>query len=268
MLTGACISPTERAYEIAASYNWKPVIFKTEEFTLLGFLKKTSEGGDNKEWVIYIEGDGHAWKNRHTLSDDPTPRNPMGLRLAVLDPAPNVLYLGRPCQYMASSSKCHQRYWSTHRYSTKIIKAVNDAIDQAKEKYQISLTGLVGYSGGGVIAALVAAQRNDVKWLATVCANLDHRAWTDYHHVTPLNDSLNPADFTKQLQFIPQIHLVGKKDNNVPESVVRSYQGRMTDKNLTKIAVIPGYDHYCCWPDSWQQLKKQYPKLINIKRRH
>ncbi len=49
--------------------------------------------------VVYIEGDGRAYVNRRTPSNDPTPGNPMALRLALADPSLRVLYLGRPCQY-------------------------------------------------------------------------------------------------------------------------------------------------------------------------
>ncbi|GAB2181920.1 hypothetical protein DLREEDagrD3_21430 [Denitratisoma sp. agr-D3] len=43
---------------------------------------------------------------------------------------------------------------------------------------------LVGYSGGA--AALLAARCSDVVRLVTIAGNLDHRAWTRYHHITTL----------------------------------------------------------------------------------
>ena len=48
---------------------------------------------------IYIEGDGRAWLNKNRPSLDPTPKNSLALKLAEIDPAPNVIYLARPCQY-------------------------------------------------------------------------------------------------------------------------------------------------------------------------
>jgi hypothetical protein len=244
-------SPVERAHAIAAAYGWQPVQFHTGGFRLLGFIK--TGGGDNT-LRVYIEGDGFAWKNPHTVSADPTPRNPMGLRLAVRDQGTNVLYLGRPCQYTGSGyAACDPGYWSVRRYAPEIVRALSGAIDQAKQMVQASSVGLTGFSGGGVIAALLAAQRNDAVWLTTIAANLDHKAWTAHHGVTSLDGSLNPADIAELLQSVPQIHFVGGRDEKVPESVVRSYVNRMTDPSLTEIRIIPEHDHHCCWAENWHQ---------------
>jgi hypothetical protein len=244
-------SPVERAQAIAAAYGWQPVQFQSGGFRLFGFIKI---GGGDKILRVYIEGDGFAWKSPYTVSADPTPRNPMGLRLAVRDQGTNVLYLGRPCQYTGSGDvACDPGYWSVRRYAPEIVSALSSAIDQAKQMVQASSVGLAGFSGGGVIAALLAAQRNDAVWLTTIAANLDHQAWAAHHGVTPLNGSLNPADLAQALQSVPQIHFIGGKDEKVPESVVRSYVSRMTDPGLTEIRIIPEYDHQCCWAEDWQQ---------------
>ena len=51
---------------------------------------------------IYIEGDGRAWETKYRLSEDPTPSNPVALRLAAVDPAANIAYIARPGQYPLS----------------------------------------------------------------------------------------------------------------------------------------------------------------------
>ena len=53
--------------------------------------------------TVYIEGDGYAWKTRRSLSNDPTPTDPIALRLALQDPAANLVYLARPCQYVETA---------------------------------------------------------------------------------------------------------------------------------------------------------------------
>ncbi|MEE4355147.1 MAG: hypothetical protein V2I97_01680 [Desulfococcaceae bacterium] len=258
---GCGISPAEYAFRTAEKQGWHPVRFETALFSLTGFIKHRSE--DNKEWVVYIEGDGSAWKNRHTLSDDPTPRDPTGLRLALLDPAPNILYLARPGQYSETSSpECDPAYWSDRRYAPELIRTFNNILDKFRAKHDIKKYGLIGFSGGGTLAALLAAFRSDISWLVTVCANLDHAAWTAYHGVSPLVHSLNPADFTDKLQLIPQIHFAGEKDSIVPETVIRSYRKRMSDPAFTKIAVIPGYGHHCCWTKNWKQLQTKQNAVI------
>jgi hypothetical protein len=53
--------------------------------TLQVAYKKTAP---TREAHLYIEGDGYAWKNRHEPSNDPTPMNPVAMRLAAADPHP------------------------------------------------------------------------------------------------------------------------------------------------------------------------------------
>jgi pimeloyl-ACP methyl ester carboxylesterase len=52
---------------------------------------------------------------------------------------------------------------------------------------------LVGYSGGGTIAVLLAARRSDVAEVITVAANLDVGYWTQRDGLSPLTGSLDPA---------------------------------------------------------------------------
>lgn len=59
------------------------------------------------ELSIYLEGDGFAWFNSRQPPPDPTPLDPMALRLAQAQPSGNATYLGRPCQ---------QRYWPHQRF--------------------------------------------------------------------------------------------------------------------------------------------------------
>jgi hypothetical protein len=66
-----------------------------------------------------------------------------------------------------------------------VISASNQAVDALKQRYGAQEIVLVGYSGGGAVAALVAARRTDVVRLVTVAGNLDHLAWTHLHSVPP-----------------------------------------------------------------------------------
>ena len=206
--------------------------------------------------AIYIEGDGHAWKQKHILSDDPTPIDPVALKLAAKDPAPAVLYIARPCQFLRPDDlkKCNPKYWSTHRYAEEAIRSVNAAVAWSVRKTGADKVYLYGYSGGGTVAALVAARRPDAMRLVTVAANLDHVLWTRLQGISPLTGSLNPADEIDQLQKIPQVHFAGSKDTVVPASILESYQARFGDNTNITLRIIPGYDHQCCWADSWPDL--------------
>lgn len=276
-MAAACgIKGRDKAYTIAQSHGRQPITIAESRFDLVAFIKNDSdEGGDHqKTWIIYIEGDGRAWNGRYRISDDPTPADPTGLKLAVQDSRPKVAYIGRPCQYLADTGNCDPRYWTSHRYSWEVIAAMNRAVDRIKgpeeaeesegpeeENDAKARVGLIGFSGGGALAALMAAQRDDVAWLITIGANLDTEAWTSLHRVTPLTGSLNPADFAHTLQSIPQIHLVGERDRIVPVSVLLSYRDRMADASKTVIQVLPEYDHHCCWERTWQRHLQELSKI-------
>jgi dienelactone hydrolase len=207
--------------------------------------------------TIYIEGDGLAWLNSSTPSDDPTPMDPLALKLALRDDAPSA-YLARPCQYAADDRKksCAQKYWTHSRFSEEVIQSGNQAIDQIKHKFAAKKLVLVGYSGGGAVAALIAARRLDVARLITIAGNIDHLAWTRKYHLSPLSGSLNPADEWIYLQHIPQTHFIGGKDEVIGGYVARSYASHFPADLQPSIVVVPQYDHHCCWVDNWPALKK------------
>ena len=121
-------------------------------------------------------------------SANPTPRNPLGLRLAAIDPGKNVLYLARPCQYInfKSERSCKVSYWTLKRFSKEVIIAVNEAIDKMVLKARVERIHLVGYSGGGAVAALVAASRKDVSSLRTLAGYMDHVSLNKEVGVSPL----------------------------------------------------------------------------------
>ena len=68
------------------------------------------------------------------IAADPTPRNPLALRLAAVDPADQVLYLARPCQYTAAETApdSDPKNWSSHRTAEAVVAAMGAAIDLAK----------------------------------------------------------------------------------------------------------------------------------------
>jgi len=255
LLAGCIHIPTaadrvQHTTSIAEQAGWHQQIIPVKSFDLASFTptqpKKTAT------LIIYIEGDGLAWVNRTTPSSDPTPVHPVALQLALQEPGA-AAYLARPCQYVKGEQRrnCSAKYWTSHRFAPEVIRAENNAIDHLKQQFGASRLILVGYSGGGAVAALVAARRNDVSQLVTVAGNLDTEAWTRLHRISPLTGSLNPADFWQSLQNIPQTHYVGEHDHMVPPAVARSYATRFPPQQRPNIVVLPGFDHHRYWIKVW-----------------
>jgi poly(3-hydroxybutyrate) depolymerase len=169
-----------------------------------------------------------------------------------------VLYLARPCQYTEGEDRrgCSTADWTGARFSTRTVAALDDAVEQVKARVRAEKVALHGYSGGGGMAALLAARRHDVVFLATVAGNLDHRRWTSLHDDTPLDGSLNPADAAQATRAIPQVHVIGGRDEVVPASVLESWRQHLHGGKLTRI-VLPRAGHEGPWEDAWPGILRQ-----------
>ncbi len=260
---GACAgipAPAERqeaAEEIASEAGLAPRTIETRPFDLLGRMRKPAPGG---LLTIYIEGDGFAWERRGKRSTDPTPIDPLALKLAAADPATAVAWLARPCQFTggAKARNCTSDHWTAGRYGEEVVSAMNEALDVLKREAGASRLALVGYSGGGAIAALLAIRRTDIVWLKTVASPLDTEAFTSFHKVTPLSASLNPAESAGALAHLPQIHYVGEEDNIVPAEINRRFLARMGATECATLIVMPGMDHGK-WAEVWGPLATDTP---------
>jgi pimeloyl-ACP methyl ester carboxylesterase len=218
------------------------------------------QGAPHAPTWVYIEGDGKSWLSRTVLSDDPTPEDPLALKLAISAdaeaPAPTVIYLGRPCQYVLQyGAHCDSKWWSTARYGADVMAALNKVLDRLLPQADSGVI-LVGYSGGGDIAAVMASERRDVRGIVTIAANLDLAAWTTLHGVTPLDASIDPVTRAGALATLSQVHFVGAKDDIVPPRVAASFVDHYPDKTTTRVIVEPDFDHHCCWVDAWDELRR------------
>ncbi len=222
--------------EEVARQGFKERILLVEGFRLFALVREEENGAP---WSVFIEGDGQAWASRTRPSADPTPKNPVALRLALRDAAPNRLYLARPCQY-EKSEKCEVKYWTSHRFSPEIVRAMSAAIDRIT---RAAPKHLIGYSGGGAIAALLASERGDVASLTTYAGNLDSAAFSDFHQVSPLTGSMNPKDQAASLKAVPQRHYVGSEDSIVPVSLVEGFIAAQGKGACAELVVIEGADH-------------------------
>ncbi|MGZ0753040.1 alpha/beta hydrolase [Kluyvera sichuanensis] len=251
-LSGCVSSALEKSNNIAKSGRMDFIKISTSLVTLASYQRIHNPV---QSLHIYIEGDGKAWLSRTQPSTDPTPNEPTALRLAALDPAANVVYLARPCQFipMAENPQCHSSYWTGKRFSPEVIQAMSEAITQIKQRTHIEHIVLVGYSGGGALAALLAERRDDIISLRTVAGYLDVEYANTLHHVSPMPDSLNPIDYTSGLAALAQIHFSGGNDTAIPPVVAQRFVARVGERCARQITVA-GMTHRGPWETRWSQL--------------
>ena len=208
----------------------------------------------NRPLHVYLEGDGLPFRTPSRVSADPTPRNPLALRLLLRDPAPAV-YLGRPCYHgQASAAGCSPRLWTDARYGDAVVSSMVAALSRLAEDERPLV--LIGYSGGGTLAMLLAPRLGNRVRVVTIAANLDVSAWAVYHDFTPLTGSLDPADEAPLARRIAQLHLAGADDRRVPPWLVAPVVARQPNAELV---VLPGFDHRCCWEAQWPALLARAP---------
>lgn len=217
-------------------------------------------GSSSKRLVVYIEGDGFSWVTRNQVSGDPTPINPVALHLASLEQSANVLYIARPCQYVwpGNDPKCQKGYWTNRRTSEEVISSINHVISIFKKRSGTHKIQVVGYSGGGSVAALISARREDVSELITVAGNLNYKMFTDIHHLSPMKNSLDPLEVSGQLSGIAQCHLIGENDRIIPQDIADSFVMRQRQSRqqnsypyCNEIKVLNQVSHSDGWVDVW-----------------
>ncbi|SDD61374.1 hypothetical protein SAMN05421548_12278 [Paraburkholderia lycopersici] len=210
---------------------------------------------------LYIEGDGLAWISRSEPSLDPTPRDATGLALAAADPAPNVAYVARPCQFtpMEQNPRCGVPYWTGRRFAPDVVASMNDAVSQFAARAPGQPINLIGYSGGGALAVLVAARRTDVASIRTVAGNLDDEFVNRLHHVSPMPESENPIDFADRVASIAQVHFSGAGDTVVPPEVAQRFVAAAGER-CAQARTVADVSHDGDWSAYWPRLLTISPR--------
>lgn len=244
----------QTADRLAGPVHMLPRHIAVAPFDLTVYERVRAAGGTA---TVYIEGDGFPWMSRQVPALDPTPRNPVALHLATRDDGPNVIYMARPCQYsklLDRDKACTDNFWTYARYSPQVIQVMNTALDDIRQRYGFTGFHLVGYSGGGAVAALMAQSRGDVRSLRTVAGNMDVAVFSALHSEPYPRQSLNPATGAQRLAHIPQHHFIGRQDEIMPTPVFDSYARAMGPSACLRSSFVDGADHETGWVNKWPVL--------------
>lgn len=246
-------SPSEHTRTLAVAAGFTSL--EVSDGRLRAYVKRAMPGASHFRVTVYIESDGAPWRLPDEPPADPTPLKPTVLRMAIADTSSATAYLGRHCQYLGSDDlqRCDPELWMRARFSDGAVTSISLAVDEIKRSYGAEEVNLVGYSGGGAMAALIAARRRDVHCLVTVASPLDTSAWTDALRVSRLDLSLNPADGADGLRHLRQTHFRGMRDKLVPAPTTRRFLDRVTGATVIDKET---FDHRCCWDDEWKDLRR------------
>jgi len=207
---------------------------------------------------VYLEGDGTPWTGAGVPAADPTPHDPLMLRLIGLDPAPS-LYLARPCyDRHREDPGCAPDLWTDRRYGPVVVGALDQALRAFAAAHGYRGVVLLGHSGGGTLAMLLAARLPGVRAVVTIAANADIDLWADQHDYPRLAGSLNPV--RDGPARVPEWHWLGGQDRQVPAQQMFPVLAR---RSCARVNVAADFDHRCCWESLWPRVLRELSHLSN-----
>lgn len=258
LLLQACATHTSRLTDVALEQGMQRDEIRAAGFSLTVFENTHrlqpelgNDSADDNVLHVYLEGDGTPWRYNVITMADPTPRNPLMLRLMARDTSPAV-YVGRPCYNGTySDSGCHMGLWTSGRYSSSVVQSMASAIRVLAKRHKAKQLWLMGHSGGGALAMLLADELPQVTRVVTIAGNLDTDAWTKHHGYSGLFDSMNPATQPVLSPDIWQWHFIGGRDSVIPRQILRPVILRQVNVSGFE---FPGFTHGCCWERVWSDI--------------
>ena len=247
----ACASPAARLHRQADQQG-----FQTLELPVPGFVLQAFQylpANSFQRLHVYLEGDGRPWERGRMPSSEPTTHDSVVLPLMAIDAAPS-LYLARPCYNgHAADVGCHPALWTQARYGQIVVDAMTAALRAFCERHQVRELVLIGHSGGGSLAMLLAERLPQSRAIVTLAGNYDIDVWADHHGYWRLNDSLNPA---RQIdRGLPEWHILAREDRIVPPVL---FEQALRQRKNSRVYLIDG-DHHRGWLGVWPSVLAELP---------
>lgn len=247
-LLGGCTSIAERYDAHAGAQGLRRAEVRGADFHHVVYRKARKARGDVLH--IYLEGDGSPLINRRSPTVEPTPRRPVMPALMALDPGPAVL-LGRPCYHgLATRPPCQPEDWTQGRFSAPVVNSLATAARGLIAAGGYKGAVLIGHSGGGVLALLMAPALPQVRAVIAIATVADTGLWIRYHKLAPLTGSLNPNSMPSASRPVVELFLGGAKDRVTPLSLIEQAVDRRPQAGLWR---YEDFDHACCWARVWPQ---------------
>ena len=246
LLLIGCASPSLQFLDAAKYYGFKNELQSGQPYLHRLFLNSAAQQNlpFYEELHVYLDGDGTP------SSDDPTARQPLILDLLSKDTQPAIV-LGRPCYYgLQDSFGCSSSLWTSARYSRDVVSSLVFTLQHWLKNKSTTRLVFIGYSGGGTLVTLLAEHFPQTSSIVTIAGNLDIRAWCDYHHYSPLLESLNPIESAHISPSVRQFHLIGKQDNNVRPKFIERFSRHYQN---SQVLLFNDFEHGCCWADVWEE---------------
>lgn len=255
-VAAGCASPAQKYDGAALGANFSEHIIQGARFHHKIYRNNHALQGGTLH--VFIEGDASVKQALRSSPPDPTPRQLLMLRLMKQDKAGAIL-LGRPCYHgMFTEDNCEIRHLGPERYSAESVASMTSALQSEMRHSGARQVIFFGYSGGGALAILMAAQYPGTAAIVTLAGNLDNTALTAYHKSPPLAGSLDPADLPALPRAVIQLHFFGDRDGNVPVSLA---QKTLIRQNALPV-ILPGIDHECCWQNVWPDIQAQLQSAL------
>ncbi len=199
----------------------------TAPATPSSIIKHANNTSSRTLWV-FIEGDGTPWVLGRWPARRPIVKKPVAYQLWQ-NTQTIALYLRRPCYFdntgfnvssfastLASTTtlpgSCTANWWTTDIYSQGVIRALRTELEAVLQQHTISRYILIGHSGGGTLAMLLAANMpQKPQLIITLAGNLRPAKFNQAH-------KLPKSTLKLPLINTPQWHYSGAQDSVIANS--------------------------------------------------